>query len=33
MLLEMENLADAIDSADQVVEGSSKVSSEYKDRG
>ena len=33
MLLEMENLADAIDSADQVVEGSNNVSSEYRDRG
>ena len=29
----MENLADAIDSADEVVEGSSNVSSEYQDRG
>ena len=33
MLLEMENLADAIDSADEVVEGSSNVLSEYRDRG
>ena len=33
MLLEMENLADAIDDADRVVEGSTNVSSEYRDRG
>jgi hypothetical protein len=33
ILLEMEKLADAIDSADQVVEGSSNVSSEYRVRG
>ena len=33
MLLEMENLADTIDSADREVEGSSSVSDEYKLRG
>ena len=33
ILLEMETLADTIDSADQVVEGSSNVSSEYRVRG
>ena len=33
MLLEMEKLADAIDSADEVVEGSNNVSSEYRERG
>jgi hypothetical protein len=33
ILLEKEKLADAIDSADQVVEGSSNVSSKYRVRG
>jgi hypothetical protein len=33
ILLEKEKLADAIDSADQIVEGSSNVSSEYRVRG
>ena len=33
MLLEMENLADVIDSTDRVVEGSSSVSTEYSARG
>ena len=33
ILLEMETLADTIDSADQAVEGSSNVSSEYRVRG
>ena len=33
MILEMENLADSIDSADREVEGSSSVSSEYSARG
>ena len=33
ILLEMETLANTIDSADQVVEGSSNVSSEYRVRG